>query len=96
MRRRRFAKLYGISPFSKCIWGEMAKNNDTYGITDEQLLLDELAQAYENEKEKEYYDNLDKKHSVGSNIKKNSSSSIMIDPSVFKQIKEEENKNGTR
>ncbi len=47
--------MHGLNPFSMAVWGEIAKNNDRYGITDIQLHLDSLAEEYECELMEKHY-----------------------------------------
>jgi len=60
MRRRSYAKRWGLNPYGTEIWGNLANGNVLGGLTDEQLLLDELAQIFENKEVDKMYNTTNK------------------------------------
>ena len=93
LRRRRFAEKYGLNPWGTEIWGEIAENNLKYGLTEEQLLMEDIFESLKDEQMEEIRKESKQGQPQGSITPYASGSSkvIHISPQVFKEMKEESN-----
>jgi hypothetical protein len=47
LRRRRYAEKWGLNPWGRAVWGELGENNEMYGLTEEQLIMEDEAAEFD-------------------------------------------------
>lgn len=75
-----------MNPWGVQVWGEIALNNELYGLTEDQLYLDELAEYEETKEMRQELDQMkkgEKQHKQSGRDEK--SPTITFSPDVIKQ-----------
>ena len=71
-----------MNPWGVAVWGEIARYNEEYGLSEEQLYLDELAEYEETKYTRKKMDEL----KTGKPEKNEQATSIMFSPDLLNEV----------